>query len=107
MRTWILGSTIGTAIVARDRLDQLLQTALVAHLLALIDGGHVYIVGLGLRGPVGVLQVLLAGQRGRLEVFGCRKDQGQRRSRSGGRVLDAINQSINQHNSWTTRSPDG
>lgn len=41
MRTWIPGSTIGTAVVARDSLDQLLQTALVAHLLALVDGGHV------------------------------------------------------------------
>jgi hypothetical protein len=55
MRTWIPCSTIGTAIIARDRLDQLLQTALVAHLLALIDGGHVCIFGLKLRGLLGVL----------------------------------------------------
>lgn len=48
MLTWIPGSTIGTAVVARDCLDQLLQTALVAHLLALVDGGHVCPVGVRL-----------------------------------------------------------
>lgn len=48
MLTWILGSTIGTAVVARDSLDQLLQTALVAHLLALVGGGHVYSLGVNL-----------------------------------------------------------
>lgn len=72
MRTWIPGGTIGTAVVARDCLDQLLQTALVAHLLALVDGGHVCPVnGDCLRGPLG-------GILKQLE-FGCSKDQGLNR----------------------------
>lgn len=58
MRTWILGSTIGTAVVARDSLDQLLQTTLVAHLLALVDGSHVCPVGVRLfTRAVGGIQV--------------------------------------------------
>lgn len=64
MRTWIPCRTIGTAIIARDRLDQLLQTALIADLLALIDVGHVCDFGLRMRGPLEVLQSF-ACRRGR------------------------------------------
>ena len=69
MRTWIPRSTIGTAVIARNRLYQLLQSALVAHLLALVDGGHVCSSEVWLDGPLFFLQELLACRRGWLEVL--------------------------------------
>lgn len=87
MRTWIPGSTIGTAIIARDRLDQVLQAALVAHLLTLVDGGHVCVFGLRLRGPLGSKSGACWSTRLACG-FGCGKDQGQRGvARRGGKVV--------------------
>jgi hypothetical protein len=37
-RTWVARTAVGTHIVARDCLDQVLQRALVARLLALVQG---------------------------------------------------------------------
>lgn len=40
-RTWIAGAAVGAPIVSRHSLDELLQSTLVASLLALAEGrGH-------------------------------------------------------------------
>lgn len=71
MRTWIPGSTIGTAVIARDCLDQLLQSALVAHLLAFVDGGHIYPVGVRLsHGPLRQLERDAEADGGRRQLVG-------------------------------------